>query len=162
MAKPKVVVKIFAYVIRFDGAAAQGEPRLLVMESDAVPGRFEVVRGKAEKSDPSIVFTGLREVYEEAGLDSDALAFESEIGQNLWQPPHRLNRIEEQHALVFRAPDGLPERFDHVVVSDAGDNGLLFRYHWKPITPALTHELAEGADTFVPHLLKWVQEFRTV
>lgn len=161
MAKPKVIVKIFAYVIRFDGAA-ENEPRLLVMESDAIPGRFEVVRGKAEKSDPSILFTGLREVYEEAGLDADTLVFEGEIGQNLWQPPNRQNRIEEQHALVFRVPDGQPERFDHVVVSDAGDNGMLFRYHWKLITPALTQELAEGADTFVPHLLRWMQEFRAI
>ncbi|GEM_PF-1819736 len=147
-----MIRKIFAYILRMDDPI----PHLLVVESHAEIGKFEVVRGKADPDDGSVEFTARRETFEEAGIDIDALVFLKHLGVVEWHGGKRRKRVEEQHGLVLRAPDGLPEAWEYICVSSANDNGRRFVYRWLPVEPDLERVLIEGCDKFIPSLISFV------
>lgn len=136
--------KAFAYVVRTD----RTPPHLLVMESPEEPG-YEVVRGKQDLHE-EIRETTLREVAEEAGLTNVVLA--RELGVARWQK-------EIQHFFLLRAPDGLPDTFEHTVhAPEAGDHGQVFRFSWLPISMELATVLVQGSGRFLDLLVEAVRE----
>lgn len=137
--------KAFAYVVRTDRTPFE----LLVSDSPDETG-LEVVRGKQELNE-EIVETALREVEEEAGLSG--CTFVRELGTLRW-------RAEIQHFCLLRAPDGLPDTFTHIVnVPGAGDHGQVFRYLWRPISPALEAELVQGSGRYLEPLIEAIRRW---
>jgi 8-oxo-dGTP pyrophosphatase MutT (NUDIX family) len=88
----------------------------------------------------------LRELEEEAGLTR------AEIVRKLgtYGPTElRHGRGYTNHAFEVRADDAA-DGWEHVVVGDGDDAGLVFVYRWEPLTPAL--RLWRGEDRILRDL----------
>jgi putative (di)nucleoside polyphosphate hydrolase len=130
--------KSFSYVIR----ASQAGPELLVFDSREEAG-LEVPKGSVEPGETPVQ-AAMREVFEESGLGN--LTLIRELGRTMWQD-------EEQHFFLFKASEPLPDRFEHVVTGQGGDQGMRYQYRWIAVTPALNQALVQGSHRFVREMI---------
>ncbi len=135
------VTKAFIYLGRCDRAV----PAILAMESPEEPG-YETPRGKIEDGE-TIVEGALRELREESGhVPRTPL---ERLAVVRW-------RDEEQHFFVGLAEGGLPDRFDHVVTGEGGDNGMTCRYSWIDLDDRANMRLVQGSDRCLSELRRWI------
>ncbi len=74
----------------------------------------------------------IREIEEESGLVG--LVPEKYIGQAVEQGR---TQVIQRHFFLFRAPESLPESWDHKVTGTGEDAGITYRYSWLPTTKLL-------------------------
>jgi len=131
--------KVFIYLVRFTFSV----PQLLVFESLDEQG-FECPKGKVEAGESHGAAVH-RELLEETGLRN--VVIHCLLGHNAWED-------EAQYHYLVTHSEPLPDRFEHRVTGDGEDAGLLYRFRWLPIDPALTQKLVQGCDRFVEQLTR--------
>ena len=134
---------MLAYVTR----ERDGRAELLVFDQRDDPGAGTQV--PAGRLDPGEALEeGLRrELYEEAGLERVRIVRELPVhGDWVARSPY------ENHAFEIRVDgDEPPDTWEHVVLGDGDDAGLVFVYRWAPVEPDL--RLWQGLDTTYETLL---------
>jgi 8-oxo-dGTP pyrophosphatase MutT (NUDIX family) len=134
--------RVVAYVTR----DRDGRRELLVFDHrDHPTAGTQVPAGRLEQGEelePAL----LRELEEETGLRDARIV--RKLGEF---PPGGLphGRAYTNHAYELAAP-GAPDAWEHVVVGDGDDAGLVFVFRWEPLTPTL--ELWGESD---PVLSRW-------
>ena len=125
----KEKAKVIAYIFRM----RNNQKEVLVFSHKDFPeAGVQVVGGTVEKGEafgPALI----REVLEESGLSFLESDFKK-VGLTEYQRKDRLE-INHRHYFETMSKD-LPEKWTHVVVSDGGDNGLLFDFFWLTIHEA--------------------------
>jgi ADP-ribose pyrophosphatase YjhB (NUDIX family) len=125
----QVIRKVFAYITRY---GVQGVEVLVFRHRDFPEAGLQVPAGTVEDGE-ELQDTLWREIQEETGLADLRLA--GQIAKGLY---HSIEKMEwhERNVFHLEAPAHLPASWDHVVVSDAEDNGLHFCFSWMPIALA--------------------------
>jgi 8-oxo-dGTP pyrophosphatase MutT (NUDIX family) len=122
--------RVLAYVTR----ERDGRRELLVFDQRDDPAAgTQVPAGRLERGE-ELVPGLLREVEEEAGLRDVQVV--RKLGT---YPPGTLphGRRYTNHAYELTAPDA-PDEWEHVVVGNGDDAGLVFRYRWERLSPDLS------------------------
>jgi 8-oxo-dGTP pyrophosphatase MutT (NUDIX family) len=128
--------RVVAYVTR----VRDGRCELLVFDHrDHPDAGTQVPAGRlepGEQLEPAL----LRELEEEAGLRGARI-----VRKLATYAPGELvhGKAYTNHAYELDAPDA-PEAWEHTVVGDGDDAGLVFVYRWAPVTPEL--RLWHGRD----------------
>jgi 8-oxo-dGTP diphosphatase len=121
--------RVLAYVTR----ERDGRRELLVFDHRDHPDAGTQVPAGRLEPDEDLEAGLLRELEEEAGLrDARIVRKFATFGPR--ELPH--GRAYTNHAYELEAP-GTPEAWEHTVVGDGDDAGLVFRYRWEPISGAL-------------------------
>lgn len=134
--------RVLAYVTR----KRDGHRELLVFDHrDHPDAGTQVPAGRLEPGE-DLENGLLRELEEEAGLTNARV-----IGKFATFAPHTLPHggPYTNHAFEVKAP-GAPDAWEHVVVGDGDDAGLVFLYRWEPLTPDLPLWL--GSDPVLSQL----------
>jgi len=133
--------KALAYITR----AQDGHTQLLVFEHRDYPeAGVQVPAGTLDEGETPDL-TLFREVQEEAGLRPAQLRLIRKLAEDE-SPEWQIVR----HVFHLTAVEGLPDRWTHIVQSDAGDNGLVFEYDWIDLPAKI--ELAGAQDNWL-HLM---------
>jgi 8-oxo-dGTP pyrophosphatase MutT (NUDIX family) len=114
--------RVLAYVTR----ERDGRKELLVFED---PEHLRTgVQVPAGRIDPGESLEGclLRELAEEAGIKAARVVRELEPVPS-WPEKY------ENHAFEVQADADLPDVWEHTVIGDGDDAGLVFRYRWEPV-----------------------------
>jgi 8-oxo-dGTP pyrophosphatase MutT (NUDIX family) len=120
--------RVLAYVTRERG----GRKELLVFDhADEPRAGTQVPAGRVDPGE-TLEQCLRRELYEEAGIERARIVRELELVGDWVARSHYENHAYEV-ALEGDADDG----WDHVVVGDGDDAGLVFRYRWEPVRPDL-------------------------
>ena len=134
--------RVLAYVTR----EHNGRRELLVFDHRDHPNAgTQVPAGRLEPGEDLEVGL-LRELEEEAGL-ADARIVRKFATFAPHSLPHGVRYTN--HAFELDAPDA-PDAWEHVVVGDGDDAGLVFLYRWEPLTPNLS--LWHGSDPVLSRL----------
>jgi 8-oxo-dGTP pyrophosphatase MutT (NUDIX family) len=117
--------RVVAYVTR----ERNGRTELLVFDHRDHPGAgTQVPAGRLDPGEE--LEEGLRrEIAEEAGLTDIRIVRELAGFED-----HYPSRYEN-HAFHVALEDEAPDEWDHVVVGQGDDAGLVFRYRWVPLEP---------------------------
>jgi ADP-ribose pyrophosphatase YjhB (NUDIX family) len=119
--------RVLAYVTR----ERDGRRELLVFDHrDHPEAGTQVPAGRLEP-DEDLEAGLLRELDEEAGL-ADARIVRKFATFGPRELPH--GRAYTNHAYELEAP-GARDEWEHTVVGDGDDAGLVFRYRWVPLDP---------------------------
>ena len=122
--------RVLAYVTR----EREGRRELLVFDHrDHPEAGTQVPAGRLEP-DEDLEAGLLRELEEEAGL-SDARIVRRFATFGPRELPH--GRAYTNHAYELEAP-GARDEWEHTVVGDGDDAGLVFRYRWVALDPKPT------------------------
>jgi len=128
--------RVLAYVTR----ERDGGKELLVFDHrDRPSAGTQVPAGRAEHGE-SLEDCLRRELREEAGLERFRVVREVPVLGN-WVARSRY----ENHAFEISAEQQIADSFEHIVVGDGDDAGLVFLYRWVAIEPGLA--LWDGADS---------------
>jgi 8-oxo-dGTP diphosphatase len=135
--------RVIAYVTR----TRDGRKELLVFDHrDHPKAGTQVPAGRLD--DGESLEEGLkRELYEESGLERVRVVRELTLPDDLGHG-HRY----ENHAFEVEVEGDAPERWEHTVLGDGDDSGLVFVYRWEPVTREL--ELFGRRDPVVAQLLR--------
>lgn len=126
---------MLAYVTR----ERDGGKELLVFEHRDHPSAgTQVPAGRAEPGE-SLEDCLRRELGEEAGLEHFRVARELPVLGD-WVTRSRY----ENHAFEVSPEEEIADTFEHMVLGDGDDAGLVFLYRWVAIQPGL--ELWDGKD----------------
>jgi 8-oxo-dGTP diphosphatase len=126
---PRYTDRVVAYVTR----ERDGRRELLVFDHRDHPRAGTQVPAGRLEPDEDVEEGLLRELKEEAGLTSVRIARKlGTYGRD--SLPH--GRSYTNHAYEVHDDDA-GESWEHVVVGDGDDAGLVFLYRWEPITPEL-------------------------
>jgi len=122
--------RVLAYVTR----EREGRRELLVFDHrDHPEAGTQVPAGRLEP-DEDLEAGLLRELEEEAGLANARIVRKfATFGPR--ELPH--GRAYTNHAYELEAP-GARDEWEHTVVGDGDDAGLVFRYRWVPLDPEPT------------------------
>jgi len=122
--------RVLAYVTR----EREGRRELLVFDHrDHPEAGTQVPAGRLEP-DEDLEAGLLRELEEEAGL-AEARIVRKFAMFGPRELPH--GRAYTNHAYELEAP-GARDEWEHTVVGDGDDAGLVFRYRWVPLEPEPT------------------------
>ena len=122
--------RVLAYVTR----EREGRRELLVFDHrDHPEAGTQVPAGRLEP-DEDLEAGLLRELEEEAGL-ADARIIRKFATFGPRELPH--GRAYTNHAYELESP-GARDEWEHTVVGDGDDAGLVFRYRWVPLEPVPT------------------------
>lgn len=140
--------KVLAYITNQDGATC----KLLVFEHKDQPEAGLQVPGGTIEKDEEVIDALYREIFEESGIEKEELIFERKLLEYHYSPKNK-ETIYERH--IFHLTYlGDKEAWNHVVVGDGNDNGLIFRFRWELIDSLPT--LAGEQDVAVALLKKTV------
>ena len=138
----KYTDRVLAYVTR----ERDGHKELLVFDHRDHPNAgTQVPAGRLELGE-ELEAGLLRELEEESGL-ADARVVRQFATFAPRELPH--GRSYTNHAFEVEAP-GAPDAWEHAVVGDGDDAGLVFRYRWTPLDPE--PPLWEGVDPVLSRL----------
>jgi 8-oxo-dGTP diphosphatase len=136
--------RVSAYVTR----DRDGRRELLVFEHrDHPEAGTQVPAGRLDPGE-TLEQGLLRELHEEAGLDRVRVV--REIGGPEEYERHFPGSDYSNHLFHVEAEHELPDRWDHVVLGDGDDAGLVFRYRWEPVRDDLL--LWGKSDPFLERL----------
>jgi 8-oxo-dGTP diphosphatase len=117
--------RVLAYVTR----ERDGRKELLVFDHrDHPEAGTQVPAGRLEPGE-DLEAGLLRELAEESGLD-DARILRKFATYGPGELPH--GKSYTNHAYELEAASA-PDEWDHTVVGDGDDAGLVFRFHWEPL-----------------------------
>jgi 8-oxo-dGTP pyrophosphatase MutT (NUDIX family) len=120
--------RVLAYVTRERG----GRKELLVFDhADEPEAGTQIPAGRVDPGE-TLEQCLHRELYEEAGIEHARIVRELEVAGE-WVERSRY----ENHAYEVALEEDAAERWDHVVLGDGDDAGLVFRYRWEPVRPDL-------------------------
>lgn len=113
-----------AYVTR----ERDGRKELLVFDQPASPeAGTQVPAGRVDPGE-ALDQAVLRELYEESGIDRAEVIRElTVLGDWMDASPY------EEHAFELHLHGDAPDSWDHVVLGDGEDAGMVFSYRWLPI-----------------------------
>jgi 8-oxo-dGTP diphosphatase len=131
--------RVLAYVTR----ERDGRRELLVFDHRDYPDAGTQVPAGRLEPDEDREAGLLRELEEEAGL-ADARIVRKFATFGPGELPH--GRSYTNHAYELESP-GARDEWEHTVVGDGDDAGLVFRYRWVPLDPEPT--LWGGVDPVV-------------
>ncbi len=115
--------RVLAYVTR----ERNGRRELLVFDQNDPHAGTQVPAGRLDPGE-TLAEGLLRELHEEAGIEQATIV--RELGS--W------NTSYENHAFEVRTIGEEPaDAWEHVVLGDGDDAGLVFRYRWEPVRPDL-------------------------
>ena len=138
----KYTDRVLAYVTR----ERDGRKELLVFDHrDNPEAGTQVPAGRLEPGE-DLEAGLLRELAEESGLD-DARILRKFATYGPGELPH--GKAYTNHAYELEAP-GAPDEWEHTVVGDGDDAGLVFRYRWTPLDPEPS--LWDGVDPVLARL----------
>jgi ADP-ribose pyrophosphatase YjhB (NUDIX family) len=116
--------RVLAYVTR----VRDGRKELLVFDHrDHPEAGTQVPAGRLDE-DESLEDGLRRELHEEAGLARIEVIRELDV-RGSWLAQSKY----ENHAFEIRAVDDVPDLYEHVVLGDGDDAGLVFLYRWEPL-----------------------------
>jgi 8-oxo-dGTP diphosphatase len=117
--------RVLAYVTR----ERNGVKELLVFDDDDHPRTGTQL--PAGRLDPGETLEEglLRELHEEAGIERARVV--RELARPAWPAKY------ENHAFEVRIEAEAADTWDHVVLGDGDDAGLVFRYRWEQVRPDL-------------------------
>jgi ADP-ribose pyrophosphatase YjhB (NUDIX family) len=119
--------RVLAYVTR----ERDGRRELLVFDHRDQPDAGTQVPAGRLEMDEDLEAGLLRELEEEAGLrDARIVRKFATFGPR--ELPH--GRAYTNHAYELEAPSA-PDAWEHTVLGDGDDAGLVFRYRWVPLDP---------------------------
>ncbi len=120
--------RVLAYVTRERG----GRKDLLVFDhADEPQAGTQIPAGRLDPGE-TLEQCLFRELYEEAGIEHARIVRELEVVGD-WVEGSRY----ENHAFEIALEQEVGERWEHVVLGDGNDAGLVFRYRWEPVRPGL-------------------------
>jgi 8-oxo-dGTP diphosphatase len=120
--------RVLAYVTR----ERDGRKELLVFDhADHPRAGTQVPAGRVDPGE-TLEQCLHRELYEEAGIERARIVRELEVVGD-WVARSRY----ENHAFEVVPEGELRETWDHVVLGDGDDAGLVFRYRWERVRPDL-------------------------
>jgi ADP-ribose pyrophosphatase YjhB (NUDIX family) len=124
----RVIAKVLAYITR---SGPHGLDVLVFRHRDFPEAGLQVPAGTVDEGEalPQALW---REIKEETGLGD--LHLTGQIAKTLYHSSEK-NEWHERNIFHLEAAH-LPDSWDHVVVSDAQDNGLHFCFFWMPATVA--------------------------
>ena len=134
--------RVVAYVTR----ERDGRRELLVFDHRDHPDAGTQVPAGRLEADEDLLAGLLRELHEEAGIDDAQIVrtlgeFDGEfLGHGVGY---------RNHAFEVAAPRA-PDAWEHEVLGDGDDAGLVFVYRWEPISPEL--KLWQGTDPLLVQL----------
>jgi 8-oxo-dGTP diphosphatase len=135
--------RVLAYVTR----ERDGRRELLVFDHRDYPDAGTQVPAGRLEPDEDREAGLLRELEEEAGL-ADARIVRKFAKFGPGELPH--GRSYTNHAYELESP-GARDEWEHTVVGDGDDRGLVFRYRWVPLEPEPT--LWGGVDPVLSALV---------
>ena len=125
--------KAISYIVR----DIKGYNELLVFDhEDQFPDAGTQVVGGTVEATEDILSALLREIFEESGLVLNQSDFQK-IGETTYQRKDR-PEINHRHYYLCKKND-LPETWEHTVVSDGEDNGMIFTFFWLSFDEARQH-----------------------
>jgi 8-oxo-dGTP pyrophosphatase MutT (NUDIX family) len=123
----KEKLKVIAYIFR------NNRSEILVFDHRDIPEAGTQVVGGTVEANEDFNFALSREIKEESGLDIVPGEM-TKIGETTY---HRQDMPEVNHRHYFEIlRTDLPETWEHTVVSDGLDNGMVFEFYWLPINEA--------------------------
>ena len=123
----KIKRKVLAYITK----GQQANLELLVFEHKDFPeAGLQVPAGTIEK-DELVIDALYREIFEETGLNRDALSITGKIHKYNYYPQGK-NSVHERNIFHLNY-EGEQVNWEHSVVSDGQDNGLIFKFRFEPI-----------------------------
>jgi 8-oxo-dGTP diphosphatase len=118
--------RVSAYVTR----ERDGQRQLLVFDQNDPEAGTQVPAGRLDPGET--LEQGLRrELHEEAGLDRVRIV--GEIAGPEDYDRHFPGSDYANHVFHVEPEGELPDEWNHVVLGDGDDAGLVFRYRWEPI-----------------------------
>lgn len=120
--------KVLAYIT----IGTEEEQRLLVFEQKGRPDAGLQVPGGTIEEDELLIDALYREVEEETGITRDLLQLEGKVSKTKYFPEDK-NELIERNIFHLRYLGEVKEHWEHLIISDGADNGLIFSYHWEPI-----------------------------
>ena len=136
--------RVLAYVTR----ERDGRRELLVFDHRDYPDAGTQVPAGRLEQDEDVEAALLRELAEEAGL-SDAVIVRKLGAYEPGALPH--GGRYRNHAYEVRTPSAA-DAWEHEVLGDGDDAGLVFVYRWEPLVPGL--RLWGGRDPLVDELAR--------
>jgi ADP-ribose pyrophosphatase YjhB (NUDIX family) len=120
--------RVLAYVTR----ERNGRKELLVFDHRDHPrAGTQVPAGRADPGE-TLEECLWRELYEESGIERARIVRELDVVGD-WVARSRY----ENHAFEIALEEERPESWEHVVLGDGDDAGLVFVYRWEPVRPDL-------------------------
>ncbi len=132
----RLVPKVLAYVTR---NGKSGRELLVFRHRDYPEAGTQIPAGTVEDGETAQDAV-LRELGEETGLVK--LTVINQIARELFHAAWR-NEWQERNVFHLESASEVPDAWNHVVQSEAGDNGLHFSFFWLPLGIAET-ELQRG------------------
>ena len=135
--------RVVAYITR---DTDRGRELLVFEHADDPEAGVQVPAGRLDPGE-ELESALLREIAEEAGLANVRVVGELSGSEDHYESQY------ENHGFHVVSGDGLPDRWDHLVVGDGDDAGLTLRYRWLPLEPELHlfgREIPLHADLFEP------------
>jgi 8-oxo-dGTP diphosphatase len=135
--------RVLAYVTRERG----GRKELLVFDHRDHPrAGTQVPAGRADPGE-TLEQCLWRELYEEAGIERARIVRELDVVGD-WVA----RSCYENHAFEIALEEDAPDEWEHVVLGDGDDAGLVFAYRWEPVRPGL--RLFNRLDPVLDQLLQ--------
>jgi 8-oxo-dGTP pyrophosphatase MutT (NUDIX family) len=121
--------KVLAYVVR---PSASGGLELLVFQHPTAG--LQVPAGTIDEGE-SPESAVVRELAEESGLSNVRIV--GMLDRYVWTHPRTQHR-HHRHVFQFDGSNELPDRWDHVAVGSAEEQGLTFSFRWIPVAAAIS------------------------
>ncbi len=123
--------KVLAYIFRTNGAHQE----ILVFDHLGMPeAGTQVIGGTVEETENLAVALS-REIFEEAGLKISPNRFKK-LGESTYYRKDIIEQNERTYFEVTTKLGELPDYFEHTVISDGEDNGLVFVHFWITVENA--------------------------
>jgi 8-oxo-dGTP pyrophosphatase MutT (NUDIX family) len=138
----KIKRKVLAYITK----GQEPNLELLVFEHKDFPEAGLQVPGGTIEEDELVINALYREIFEETGLVRDVLSFIGKIHKYNYYPQGK-NTVHERNIFHLNYV-GEQVKWEHRVVSDGQDNGLIFKFRFEPIDtlPQLAGEQGQALE----------------
>ena len=116
-----IKTKVLAYIYRFN------QTEILVFDQDDPLAGTQVVCGTVDSGE-DLITALLREIKEESGLQFLSHDIVKKVGETQYLRKDK-PELNLRHFYQFEG-DHLPEKWNHIVLSDGEDNGFQFHFYW--------------------------------
>jgi len=146
--------KVLAFIIREH--PQQGLKLLVFNHRDFPEAGTQIPAGTVEEHEP--VEKALhREIQEESGLSNCKMIQSLGTFENHFPTP---NTLRFQHVFLLKAPNDLPDSWEHHVTGPGEDAGLVFSYFWVTLSDDIV--LAPNQGDYLPGVIDAVQNLRVL